>query len=110
MNMNDMNEPKKLSEDYRGLDASEIVQMDCPTPTSVNRWYRDGYMARLNGKLRSTNPKGSNVQKFSGSYWSCKKAQRWDDGWIMADTAVHRMAEWDREQEIIDELGEEFSL
>jgi len=74
--------------------------MDYPEPVSVNRWYLDGYRARLNGKPLYVNPKGR--------LWDRRgvKAERWERGWWDADTAINRMTQWDREQEIIDALQE----
>lgn len=90
--------------------------MDCPSPIhkkveetssrftqGIDRWYRDGYMARLNGKRISANPKGQNAKE---KLWTTK-AQRWENGWWDADTAVNRMCQWDREQEIINSLATE---
>jgi hypothetical protein len=70
----------------------------------LNRWYRDGYLARQNGKLRSANPKAQGTKK----YWS-SKAELWDRGWLHADSGVIALREWDQEQDILNELAEELS-
>jgi len=88
--------------------------MDYPEPVSVNRWYLDGYRARLNGKPLSANPKSRPKPVWN---WRTKKyeyqpqepagkAARWDAGWLDANDAVKGLVEWDREQEVIDALQE----
>lgn len=68
--------------------------IDCPDPKDVSRWYRDGYMARLNGKPLSANPK---------AVWLVK-GFRWREGWTAADEVLRGIENWDAEQDIIEEL------
>lgn len=71
-----------------------------------NRWWYDGYRARHNGKLRSTNPIARNDPR---KVFLRSKYKRWDEGWEFADTQIRGMTEWDQEQDMINHLIEEIS-
>lgn len=77
------------------------------TNPGLKRWYRDGWLARQNGKPRSTNPKAVNGY-VPGATWN-SKAELWDHGWLAADEGLNALREWDAEQDIINELKEELS-
>lgn len=81
---------------------------DCPSPTMQNRWYRDGYCARLNGKPLSANPKMIVSRQGIGEIvYFPAKAQRWEKGWRDADDVLSVNNDWDRTQDLIDELMSE---
>jgi hypothetical protein len=72
-----------------------------------NRWYHDGYRARLNGKPRASNPRARR-EIWGGNGWiETRKYARWDEGWEMADNQIRGMTEWDQEQDLINELIKE---
>jgi hypothetical protein len=70
----------------------------------LNRWFRDGYNARMKGTPRANNPRGIKTLTWSrGAVWTVK-ASRWDEGWEQADNQIRGMTAWDQEQDLINEL------